>query len=124
MGPLDETVEIGTVVVIVGLWDHPHLNGRVAIVSKTGDGAGLVDIALREQYSNEVLFFEVEELPTVGLLKNVPIGNLVLHTTSRIDTPPPPRPRWSKQARARPVIARPVATRAKPVLAKRFDPRV
>lgn len=120
---LDDSVETGTAVVVLGLWDHPHLNGRVAIVSETGDFPGRVHIALREQYSNELLFHEVEDTPAVGLLKNVPLANLTLHTNAHMDVPPPPRPRWSKPSRINPSAgARPAQSagrRPTPVIAKR-----
>ena len=120
--PLDDSVELGTAVVVLGLWSHPHLNGRVAIVSETGDFPGRVHIALREQYSNELLFHEVEDTPAVGLLKNVPLANLALHTNAHMAAPPPPRPRWSKATAARinpSAGARTAGRRPAPVIAKR-----
>ena len=91
--------ELGDAVVISGLWKWPSLNGRVAIVREfSEDLPGHVNLGVREQFSNECLFWEVEDLPQVLFLRHVPLRNLHRHLVASMDVAPPERPRWRSKA--------------------------
>lgn len=97
---MDEgSFELGAAVVIVGLWKWPTLNGRVAIVKEYSDSLpGHVSLSVREQFSNECLFWEAEKLPQVLFLRHVPLRNIRRHTTASMLVAPPDRPKWRSKA--------------------------
>ena len=97
---MDEgSFELGAAVVIVGLWKWPTLNGRVAIVKEYSDSLpGHVSLSVREQFSNECLFWEAEKLPQALFLRHVPLRNIRRHTTASMLVAPPDRPKWRSKA--------------------------
>ena len=90
----DRPFEVGVAVGIQGVWQWPSVNGRVAILKEYSDVPGHVNLGVREQFANECLFWEVETLPQVCFLRNVPLRNVYRHTNSCMLELPPPRPRW------------------------------
>jgi len=90
----DRPFEVGVAVGIQGVWQWPSVNGRVAILKEYSDIPGHVNLGVRDQFANECLFWEVETLPQVCFLRNVPLRNVYRHTNSCMLELPPPRPRW------------------------------
>ena len=88
---------VGTPVVLVKLNDFPALNGRVGLITELLPKDGVL-VSLRDAFSNEVLFWQVEELPQVAIIKTH-LCQLRLHTVSILSVDLLRRPVWRKPKR-------------------------
>ena len=88
---------VGTSVVLVQLENYPALNGRVGLVTEILEGSAWV--SLRDAFSNEILFWEVEKAPQVELVKTH-VSHLRFHTTAVLGDVPR-RPVWHRTKRKR-----------------------